>query len=148
MANELIATGVELHIGDAATTEVFTLTPGVVGIPSFPEADPAVIDVTALDSPGVEKILGLSDLGQFSFTLNMRKKTTGSGWLAQQQVVEGYAADGILRGFRLIVKSGATTLRTYNWKGFVKSFVLSAPSANSAVTATVNVENSGAVTVS
>ena len=103
MANELIATGVELHIGDAATTEVFTLTPGVVGIPSFPEADPAVIDVTALDSPGVEKILGLSDLGQFSFTLNMRKKTTGSGWLAQQQVVEGYAADGILRGFRLIV---------------------------------------------
>ena len=148
MANELIATGAELLIGDAATTEVFTLTPGVVGIPSFPKADPAVIEVTALDSTAVEKITGLVDTGQFSFTINVRRKATGTGYLAQQQVVEGYAGDGIRRGFRLIVKTGATTLRTYNWFGFVKSFVLSAPSANSAITATVEVENTSAITVS
>ena len=148
MANELIATGVDLLIGDAATTEVFTITPGVVGIPSFPEADPAVIDVTALDSPAVAKIIGLPATGEFTFTMNMRRKTTGSGWLAQQQVVEGYANDGIRRGFRLVVRNGATTLRTYNWFGFVKSFTLSAPSANSAITATVTVENTSAITVS
>lgn len=148
MALELIATGVEFYTGDAAGTEVFTLLPGVVGVPNFPALDPAVIDVTALDSAGVEKIIGLGDLGQMQITLNMRKKSSGAGWNAQQQVVEGYAGDGVLRGFRIIVKNTGTTLRTYNWKGFVKSFVLSAPSANSAITATLTIENSGAVTVS
>jgi hypothetical protein len=148
MALELPATGVVLSIGDAGTTEAFTVIPGVVGVPTFPALVPPEIDVTALDSTGTEYILGLGDPGSFEFTLNLRRKTTGSGWNAAQQTLEGYAGDNILRGIRLEVKSGATTLRTYNVRGLVKSFQPSAPNANSQVQANVVIRLSGAVTVS
>jgi hypothetical protein len=148
MAGELIATGVSLSIGDAAPTEAFTVIPGVVGVPSFPETTAAVIDVTALDSAATEKLLGLADTSEFSFVLNLRKNSAGDAFLAAQETLRGYAGDGIARGLRILTKAGSTTLETRDCRVFVKSFTPSASSANSAITATVTMEITGAVTVS
>lgn len=148
MAGELIATGVVLSIGDAGTTETFTVIPGIVGIPTFPESSPAVIDVTALDSAATEKILGLADTAEFSFVLNLRKNSVPDGLIAAQETLRGYAGDGIARGLRILIKTGATTLETRDCRCFVKSFTPSAASANSAITATVTLEITGAITVS
>lgn len=147
MAKELLATGVVLSIGDAAVSEVFTVIPGVVGVPTFPESTPAVIEVTALDSTAVEKILGLADTSEFSFTINIRENTAGDGYVAAQETLRGYAGDGIARGLKLETKKGATVLETRTYDCFVKSFTPSAPSANSAITATVTLEITGLGTI-
>lgn len=146
MAGEQIATKVSLEVGDGAGTEVFAPIPGVVGIAEFPALEYAEIDVTALDSAGVETIPGLGDAGEMTFTLNLRKKVTGAGWLGVQAQLEGYAGDNLLHNFKL--KVAAPVAKVYSFAAFVKTFRPSAPSANSAITANVVLRLSGGVTIS
>ena len=145
MAGELNATSVVMQVGDGATTEVFAAIPGIVGVPSFPALVSDDIEVSALDSAAKEFIIGLGDAGNTEFQLNLRKKASGSGYIAIQAQLEGYANDGLPHNFKLIVNFGVTMIRTYSWAAFVKSFVPGAPGVNSQVTASVTLRNTGAV---
>jgi hypothetical protein len=148
MAGEIPGTSVSFQIGDAATTEVFTTVVGVASIDRIPAPVSPEIDVSALDSAAAEFILGLGDAGSFVVTLNIRKPATGTGYIASQHTLEGYAGDNILRGWKVIVKdpTNTTTLKTYTGKGFVRSFVPSVGGPNSALQAAVEIRVSGAVT--
>lgn len=146
MAGEQQAYKVSIEVGDGAGTEVFAAIPGVVGIPNFPSLVYDEIDVTALDSTGKEFIPGLGDGGEISFTINLRKKATGTGWIAVQEQLMGYAGDGALHNFKVKVASPITETRSF--AALVKQFRPSANDANSAIQAEVVLRLSGGVTIS
>ena len=101
--------------------------------------------MTALDSTALEFLLTLGDPGSLEFDINIRRPATGSGYIAGQQSLATYANDGILRGYRVVIKAGATTLATLNGKCFVRSFQEQAPSPNAAITAKVTLRCSGTI---
>jgi hypothetical protein len=145
MAGEQLANNVSVWLGNGATpTEVFAVIPGVVGIPTIPSPVRDEIEVTALDSTAKEFILGLADNGEVTMTLNLRRKTTGSGYLAVQEQLEGYANDGLPHNFQVRIV-GQVQLQ-YAFAALVKSFRPQAPSANSALTAECTIRVTGAVT--
>ena len=146
MAGEFIATGIVISIGDGAVSELFTAIPGIVGVPNFPAPKSATVDVTALDSTALEYLVTLPDNGIVSMTLNLRKKSSGTGYIAAQQTLEGYAADGVQRGLKIEVKHNGTLMRTYTCQGFVLSFVPQGGAYNSQLQAVVEFQVSGAVT--
>lgn len=57
--------GIKLKMGDAASPEVFTLIPAVVGFDG-PDGEAAEIDVTTLDSTRKEFLMGLADEGRLT----------------------------------------------------------------------------------
>ncbi len=124
------------------------MIPGVASIGGFPALDPPEIDASALDSEGAEFILGLGDPGSLTFTLNLRRNTADDGYIDEQETLEGYAGDNILRGVRIRMRRGSTVIRTYLMKGVVRTFVPSVGGPNSLITAEVNIRISGGITKS
>lgn len=144
MANEFIGSGVTFGFNSVGSPSVYTTLAGVTVL-DVPAAETDDIDVTALDSTGKEFIQGLGDGGTLTFTVNLRKATTGAApWVASQTAFEAYAGDGITHGFK-ITFPGSTTV-VYSFSGQVKKFAIQGVSATSAATAEVSIKVSGAVT--
>jgi hypothetical protein len=141
MAGEQLSTKVSLEVGDGAGTEAFTAIPGIIGIPRFPSPVYGTVDVTALDSSGAEYIATLPDAGEVDFTLNIRKKASGTGYIAAQAQLEGYAGDGAPHNFKM--KIGSPITKTITFAALVLSFEESAPSANATITAAVKLKVTG-----
>jgi len=145
MAGEQVATKVSIEVGDGATpTEVFAVIPGVIGLPRFPALEFEEIDVTALDSAAKEFLLGLGDPGSIDFTMNLKQKASGTGWIASHEALEGYGSDRELHNFK--IKVAAPVTLTYSFAAYV-TFVPGAATVNSAITADVSLRVSGAIAV-
>jgi hypothetical protein len=114
MAGETIAKGVAIAAGNGAGPEVFTIIPGVTGIPSFASLDIPKVVVTALDSAGEEVIPGIGSAGDLSFTMNLRKATpTSAVYLPSQTILLGWLGDGLLHNFQLTYPGTVTSKVTF-----------------------------------
>lgn len=142
MAGELLSKGTVIKVGDGADPEVFTTITGATGF-TVPAEISDEIEVTDLESEAKEYIAGLGDAGEFSFQLNLKRKATGSGYIAIQETLESYAGDGELHNFQIVLPAPFSV--TYAFAAFVKAFQPNAQ-VNSALTATVTLRVSGAVT--
>ena len=143
MANEFIGSGVTFGFNTVGAPTVYTTLAGVTNL-DVPAAETDDIDVTALDSSAKEFIQGLGDGGTLTFTLNLRKATSGSApWVASQTAFEAYAGDTITHGFKITFPGSSTVV--YSFSGQVKKFAIAGVSATSAATAEVSIKISGAI---
>lgn len=69
MSNAIETQGMQILIGDGASSESFTAISEVKTF-SGPGGSASVIDVTSLESTAKEKRMGLADEGQLQFTIN------------------------------------------------------------------------------
>lgn len=139
MTQALSGFGTLLKIGDGGTpTENFTTIAEVTDI-TAPGLTMDVIDVTSHDSPDAlrEKIAGLKDLGECTFTINYipthatHNATTGliRDWKNRTK-----------RNFKLVFPDAGAT--TWSFSGFVTNFQPSAP-VDDKLTADVTITLSG-----
>ena len=140
MSGEFIGAGGFIAVNSVATPAVFEHISGATAFdtPSLAVDD---IEVTALDSLGKEFISGMGDPGTMTFNINMRKKSTGGGYLAIQERVEAMVNDRLTHSFEIGLPAPVNT--TYTIDGYVKSFRISG-GPNTAVVAAVVVKFSGA----
>jgi len=142
MADEVHSKGTKLAIGTDADPPVFTNIPGVTGF-TLPAPVKGEIEVTDLDSTAKEYIGDLPDNSEISFQLNLKKKSSGTGFHAAQEALEAAADDDELYPFRATLP--APISKTYTFMAIVKSFVPNAATGTQ-LTATVTIKPSGAVT--
>lgn len=137
MTTNAIATqGTLLKRGDGGGPEVFTAIGEVADI-SGPGGTANIIDATHLASTFREKVMGLPDEGQITFTLNY---VPGD---AQQQGLKTDRANRTLRNFQLVLTDAGN--ETGSFAAYVIGFNLNIQ-AEDIVRASVTLEITGAVT--
>ncbi len=135
-SNALETQGVVFKRGQGDDPETFTAVGEVVSF-SGPGGTASVIDVTSLESTAREKLMGISDEGQFTFDMNMVPDN------AQQIGLKDDRAARDLRNFRLELTDIPATILSF--AGYVLGFAL-AGGVDDKITASVTVEITGAVT--
>lgn len=120
MAGEALSNGAKLEV-DVSTTE----TPSwkeIGGIQSLqvPSPDTAEIDVTALDSTGMETIPGMTDYGETQFTMFLRKGSA-SGYADNQGELITLAGSKAVKNFRVTLPTGLNSV-VITCAGWVKAF--------------------------
>jgi hypothetical protein len=135
MSNAIEAQGVVLQRGDGGNPETFT---AVAEITDFdgPGGSASVIDVTSLESTAKEKLMGLMDEGQFTFSANLVPGDAGQSGLRADR------KNRALRNFKLILTDDAAT--TLSFSAFVLGFAISG-SVEDKVSAKITLEISGEV---
>lgn len=134
--------GTKLYIGDGGDPVQWTAIPGVTGI-QVPAPVKGEIEVSDLDSTDKEYIAGLGDSGEMSFSLNLKKKSSGAGFDAAQEQLEAANVSEELTQFKITLP--APISKSYIFSAFVKSFQPNAQ-VNAALTADVTLRISGSVT--
>lgn len=129
-------------IGRTITAGSGTATPttytAIANVKSFSGFDgkATIIDVTNLDSTAKEKLVGLQDFGKFSFEIHVDYDNAG------QQALSTAKAAASIKGFRLTYPN--SKVATFD------AYVMGMPSqggVDTAVTGSVELEISGAVTI-
>lgn len=126
-----------LHNGTALTKLL-----GVTGV-TFPEDSVDEIEVTTLEAAGRRKeyISGLIDSGTFDVTMNYEP---GS---ATDTLCRDALTDGDSRAWKIVVPDAAGVAeRQFTGNGFVRSYRLNEMRPGEAMTATLTIRVSGAVT--
>lgn len=147
MAGETLSQGAILRVqsNDPPAAATYAVVGGVEGItlPGFARED---IEVTALDSTAREYIADLPDTGESSFTLMIRKGSSGTNYETGQQRLEALAGSGLVVSFQVDLPASATTSPArYTCTGYVKSF-LPTLQTRDAFKANVTIRWTGAVT--
>ena len=137
-SNAIEAQGMQLQIGDGATTEVFAKISEIKSF-SGPGGSASVIDVSSLDSLSREKRMGLTDEGQLQFTINYAPTD------AQHAALRAARASRKQTNFRLIFTDAGAT--QWDFAAFVTGFSVSG-GVNAVVEAQVTLEITGAITES
>ena len=135
--NAMESQGIKIARGDGASPEVFTDIPEIREF-TGPGGSASVIDVSDLDSTFREKILGLPDEGQLSFTVH---------YIADNAVHVNLRADRAartLRNFR-ITWTDASPAKIWTFAGYVTEFSVSG-GVDDVVLAAVVIEITGAIT--
>ena len=133
----LSSQGVKLQRGDAASPEVFTNIVELDNISAF-SGSTSVIDASSLDDTYVQKLMGLIDEGQVTFTGN---------YLADDLQHQGLRTDRTnktLRNFRLLTDT-ASPIDGYTFSAYVTT-VSPDFAVNTQRRVSVTLEISGAVT--
>lgn len=136
MSDAIESQGVILQRGNGATpTEVFG---AVAEITDFdgPGGTASVIDTTSLQSTAKEKLMGLKDEGQFSFTANLIPVDVGQVGLRADRDAR------TLRKFKLILTDTASTTLTF--AAYVLGFSING-AVDDKINASITLEISGAV---
>lgn len=128
MAGETLSQGTILRVqsNDPPASPTYVVVGGVEGftLPGIARED---IEVTALDSTAREFIGDLPDTGESSFTLMLRRGTTGTDYAAGQQRLEALAISGTVVNFQVDLPATATTTAArYTVQGYVKAFQVTA----------------------
>lgn len=142
MTIAIAAIGTLLKIGDGSSPETFTTIPGITQF-SPPNQKSDVLDVTALDSPDNtrEKILGLIDSGDVTFTLNFDPAQATHG--PSTGLMHDFN-ERTLRNFKAILSDAGNSEWTFS--AYVTSFAVKADPAG-VLTADVTLTVSGASTL-
>jgi len=113
-----IGVGMQFKIGNAASPEVFTAVAEVTGI-TGPGYSRDSVDATHTDSPGLRRefLPGLSDEGEFSFTLNF-----GS---ASYTVLNAEKAKTTPTNYQVLFPTSPTV--TWTFAGFMTGLEAAAP---------------------
>jgi len=129
--------GVKLFISTNAT--VRTTNTQIMEIVDFtgPGGAAAVIDITSLDSTAKEKLIGLRDEGQLSFSMNFNATDAG------QVALKTDRAARTKRAFQIDFSDAATNVADF--KGYVLQYSI-AGSVDNKISANAVVEITGAVT--
>ncbi len=136
MAQAIESQGVQLQRGDGGSPETFTTIAEVTDFDG-PSGNASVIDVTHLQSTAKEKIMGLMDEGQITFSGNL---VPGD---AAQQGLRDDRTNRTLRNFKLILTDAAST--TLSFSAYVLNFSISG-SVDDKVAFSCTLEISGPVT--
>lgn len=132
----ITAQGVELKIGDGATTEIFTTIAEIVSF-SGPGGTASIIDVTSLSSTAKEKRVGMMDEGKLTFEMNLNPDNV------QHLALKTDRAARTLRNFKLVLTD--TTPTTLAFAAYVSGMSISG-GVDDVVKCSVTLEISGAVT--
>lgn len=111
------AIGTKLKIGNGSSPESFADVPEITQL-SITGTKVDIIDITNMDSPASanglifrEKLGGLADGGEVSFTMNYLPTSTA-------QIAFRTAIDGLTHNFQIVLPSGAGG-GTFSFAGFV-----------------------------
>lgn len=127
--------GVQLKRGNGAGTEVFTKI-GEVNSFSGPSGSATVINVSSLDSVAQEKLMGIADEGQLTFSMNFIGDDVQQAGLREDRI------GGVLRNFQLVLTDEDATTLTFS--AFVLNFSIEG-GVDQAITASCTLEISGEV---
>lgn len=137
MTAAIHAQGTVLKRGDAASPEVFTAVGNITTFKGPGVGAATVIDTTNLSSTAKEKMLGLRDPGQFTFTINYLPTDTGHKGLITD------ATAGTLRNFKIVFADGSSSEVAFS--GYVLNFDVDG-AVDGKLAANVTLELSGAKT--
>ena len=137
--NAMESQGVKIARGDGASPEVFTNLPEIREF-TGPGGSASIIDVSDLDSTFREKILGLPDEGQLSFTIHYIADN------AQHQALRSDRAARTLRNFRITWTDTSPSIQ-WSFTGYVTEFSVSG-GVDDVVLANTVIEITGAITES
>jgi hypothetical protein len=146
MAGEALSNGTLVEVQTAPGPPiVYTAVGGIDGDFTAPGVLNEEIEVTGLDSTAREYIGGLSETGETSFQLMLRKEGTGpatANFQAGQEALKDLSVTRAIVSFRFTPPAGLTTERI-TCQGYVKEFRILAGS-NTAVRAAVTIRWTGA----
>lgn len=138
MSNAIHTEGTTLAMGNAASPEVFTAIGEVRSI-TGPGGSASVIDVTNLSSVAKEKMMGLADEGQVTFEIYYIPTDT------QHAALRAARAARTLVNFELSYADSPPTVDSFS--AYITSMSIN-NQLDSAVTASITLEVTGAVTTS
>lgn len=135
LAVDIDTTGGTLTAANGTLTPVEFTKVGEMVDWDGPGGSASVIDATHLESPAREKLIGLMDEGQFTFSLNNMFSNLG------QQACRTARSTRALTGFKLTYTDGTVQ----NWDGYVLQFATSG-GVDDKVNGSITIEITGAVT--
>ena len=129
--------GTKIKRGDGGSPEVFTAIGQITGISGLGSGTPKEIDITNLDSEGMEFLMGLPNEGSMSVSLNWASTD------AQQAGLWADRAAKTLRNFQILFPDGTL----FSFAALVTVFNLKAP-INEKIDVDMTLRISGLVTKS